>query len=108
VTAFAEQTGGAKERFEMLLGTRDAMILLYKALFVVFREFAKAVRRTLSLRHAATKKVFGERCHSAANTYCRRGTGARTCSSVHSPYRRKEFGFDVFCYTTTAILHVRW
>ena len=60
-SAFAEPARKAKELLGLLLGTKNAMILLFKARLDVFGEFVKAVRRTLIRGQGDVKKVFHER-----------------------------------------------
>jgi hypothetical protein len=59
-SAFVEHGGGANVGFELLLGTKNAMIPLYKAGLEVSAKIVKAVRPTLRRGHVNVKKVFNE------------------------------------------------
>jgi hypothetical protein len=61
VSPFVEHVGSANGGFERLLGTKHAMIPLYKAGSEVSSEIGKAVRPTLRRGHVNVKKVFDER-----------------------------------------------
>jgi len=61
VSAFAEHVGKANGGFELLLGTKNAMIPLYKAGLEVSAKIVKAVRPTLRRGHVNVKKAFCER-----------------------------------------------
>jgi hypothetical protein len=60
VSAFAEQVGRENGSFELLLGTKNVMIPLYKAGLEVSAKIVKAVRPTLRCGHVNVKKAFNE------------------------------------------------